>query len=694
MRPTNKLYTASNTEVKERYEISKKAIADCLIEIGSQQNKNNYHRYFKKVGSFMMAMMAHNEAIKMPTYYEDKDFDTLLQINHDLYADISSAHYATSFVNPTYACAVFGLEMGRFLSGFNFIIRQFVGFAYEDRRYDMMVYNELFLRLYERILLKKEEEVKTLSLMMRDHLLNHASVLEEHYWIRLVSPEFDTYAHIIRDYNHEDLRYLFRYGMYVGTNEIESAKQILSMEEEKIDLIANTFSEAFMRGYQREKKIFDHKKSILLTYHLGFERIIKKASDNFKKLGLKPIVQYELKGAQRPRLCNTKPNEQMEYDHRFSNAIYMDGVYLDAIYKIKKDIFEKYKEKARVYAGLALMEVFGNLPFEPKNHEANMTYDKKMTELVSKHTVAVKNLQGKYLPGSSYSFTINDYPLPSIGKDYKAIFEATIKVNTLDPKMYEDIQQAIIDALDQTEYVVVKGAGQNRTDMKVQLMPLADPKTQTKFDNCTADVNVPVGEVYTTPVLSGTEGLLHVKDIYLTGLRYKDLKLWFKEGMVVKYACKNFETKEENLKYIEETLLYPHTTLPLGEFAIGTNTVAYMMAKKYNIHALLPILIGEKAGPHFAIGDTCFVWGEDQQVYNPDGKEMIARENEKTKLRNTKVEEAYTYRHTDITIPYDELDTIIGYTNDGIAYPIIQGGRFVLKGTEALNQPFDDKDHV
>jgi leucyl aminopeptidase (aminopeptidase T) len=678
----------------ERYEISKKAIADCLIDIGRQGTKNHYHRYFKNVGSFMMAMMAHNEAIKKPSFFEEKDFDTLLLINHDLYADIIGNNYATSFVNPTYACDAFGMDMGRFLSGFNFMIRQFVGFAYEDRHYDMMVYNELFLLLYEHILLKKEGNVETLGSIMRNTLLEHARILEEHHWIRRISPKFDTYSQIITDFDHEDLRYLFRYGMYISTNEIESAKLILSMDEEKIVLITNTFTEAFMRGYKREKKIFDHKKSILLTYHLGFERIIKRACDNFKKLGLEPIVHYELKGAQRPRLCNTKPNEQMEYDHRFSNAIYLDATYLDRVYQIKKDTFEKYKEEARVYAGLALMEVFGNLPFEPKNHEANMNYDKEMTELVSKHTVAVKNLQGQYLPGSSYSFTINDYPLPSIGKDYKAIFDATIKVNTLDQKMYEDIQQKIIDALDQTEYVVIKGAGQNMTDIKVQLMPIADPSTQTKFDNCTADVNVPVGEVYTTPVLSGTEGLLHIKDIFLTGLRYKDLKLWFKEGMVVKYTCENFETEQENLKYIEETLLYPHTTLPLGEFAIGTNTVAYMMAKKYNIHALLPILIGEKTGPHFAIGDTCFVWGEEQQIFNPDGKEMIARENEKTKLRNAKPEDAYTYCHTDITIPYDELDTIIGYDYEGKAYTIIRGGRFVLQGTEALNQPFDDKDEA
>ena len=41
----------------------------------------------------------------------------------------------------------------------------------------------------------------------------------------------------------------------------------------------------------------------------------------------------------------------------------------------------------------------------------------------------------------------------------------------------------------------------------------------------------------------------------------------------------------------------------------------------------MPILIAEKMGPHFAVGDTCYSWQEDTPVYNPDGKEIIARDN-------------------------------------------------------------------
>ena len=60
-------------------------------------------------------------------------------------------------------------------------------------------------------------------------------------------------------------------------------------------------------------------------------------------------------------------------------------------------------------------------------------------------------------------------------------------------------------------------------------------------------------------------------------------------------------------------------------------------------------------GPHFAVGDTCYSWSEDTPVFNPDGKEIIARDNEVSILRKEDLSKAYFGCHTDITIPYREL---------------------------------------
>jgi leucyl aminopeptidase (aminopeptidase T) len=259
----------------------------------------------------------------------------------------------------------------------------------------------------------------------------------------------------------------------------------------------------------------------------------------------------------------------------------------------------------------------------------------------------------------------------------------------LDYKLYQGIQQKLIDALDKAEYCCIKGMGNNHTDMKVMLHKLKDPSKETNFENCVADVNIPVGEVFTSPILKGTEGVLHVSSVFLKGLLYKNLEVKFKDGLITDYSCDNFADSQEGRKYINDNVLYNHETLPLGEFAIGTNTTAYVMARKYGIADKLPILIAEKTGPHFAVGDTCYSHEEDLTTYNPDGKSIIARENEISALRKETPEKAYFGCHTDITIPYDELGELSAVLPDGSKITIIEKGRFVLQGTEELNKPLD-----
>ena len=296
-------------------------------------------------------------------------------------------------------------------------------------------------------------------------------------------------------------------------------------------------------------------------------------------------------------------------------------------------------------------------------------------------------ITNEYIKGEERSFTIIAYPVPEIGPKYEEIFDEVIRINTLDAKLYEKVQQTMIDALDQGEKVRVIGKGENRTDMEIRLWSLKDARKETIFENCVADCNIPVGEVFTSPVLKGTKGTLHVSKVFLHELQYQNLEITFEDGMIKDYTCTNFESEEDNKKYIFNNVLYNHDTLPIGEFAIGTNTTAYVVAKKYGIEDKLPILIAEKMGPHFAVGDTCYSWCEDIKVYNPNGKEIIARDNSVSIRRKEDVSKAYFHCHTDITIPYEELGSITVVTKDKKEIVLLENGKFVLPGTEILNEP-------
>lgn len=335
------------------------------------------------------------------------------------------------------------------------------------------------------------------------------------------------------------------------------------------------------------------------------------------------------------------------------------------------------------------MEVFGEHPFEPKTKPEALRLDGKQQEVQVYLNSRTGQMINEYIPGEERSFTIIAFPVPEIGNQFEEIFRETMKINTLDYMTWQQIQQRLIDVLDKGTYVRITGKGANQTDLKVALWPVEDPDHETIFENCVADVNIPVGEVFTSPKLKGTDGVLHVTGVYLDGLFFQDLKLFFQDGMVKDYQCRNYEEEEENRRYIRENVFMHHETLPLGEFAIGTNTTAYMAAKRYHIGGRLPILIAEKTGPHFAVGDTCFSWEEDVLTRNPDGKRMTAKENECSMLRKEDPSKAYFNCHTDITIPYDELGKITVFHKDGSQTVLIQDGRFVLPGTEKLNEPLE-----
>ena len=115
-------------------------------------------------------------------------------------------------------------------------------------------------------------------------------------------------------------------------------------------------------------------------------------------------------------------------------------------------------------------------------------------------------------------------------------------------------------------------------------------------------------------------------------------------------------------------------------------TAENLLTKKYDIADKYTILIAEKTGPHFAVGDTCYSWAEDTPVYNPDKKEIIARDNEISIRRKEDPGEAYFGHHLDITIPYDELGSIEVQCADGRRILIFADGKFVLPGTEELNR--------
>lgn len=622
--------------------------------------------------------------------------DELSILNEAPYREILPKNYEHSYGNPAYAVQMLGVDYGQLLSCLYAEIYGMIVPVYEGRVWDQVVVMELFLEIYRMF---EEEELPDRA-AVRDaiywYISDYTDQMMEYRIREMVDPSLDFASGIVLHADLTDLRYLYRYGEYVTENEKKTAEFLNSLSEEEIEAMARTYTEGYRIGFVLGNKDLSKKKTVNIRYHLGFERMVRAAAAQFAQMGLSPVIYRSAvhvadknRRGMRTGYSGAIPNKQFDYDHREDIALFLDEDLVQRRLRAMQVAFEKHKEQANTHAGPAVIEIFGEKPFVPRVVPAAPAMNEKQQKLQIRYDNEAGQITNRYIIGEERSFTIIAYPVPEIGDQFEEIFRETVKINTLDYRKYQKIQQSLIDALDQGTRVHVKGKGENRTDLWIQLHTLEQPDRQTNFENCVADVNIPVGEVFTSPVLKGTNGLLHVTSVYLNELNYKGLWIRLEDGMITEYGCENFEQEAENRKYVEANILFHHKSVPIGEFAIGTNTTAYVMAEKYQIADKLPILIAEKMGPHFAMGDTCYSWAEDTAVYNPDGKEIIARDNEVSILRREDPSKAYFGCHTDITIPYDELDSIRVQRQDGTMISLIEDGRFVLPGTEELNEPFD-----
>ncbi len=613
--------------------------------------------------------------------------------NAELYAEIIGENYSSSFVNPKFADYMLGGGYGKlcsFVSGECFAM---IGLKF-DKKASMM---EPFMQMYADI----REMFDTGSLSydsffdrIYKYLFDSCEMFARDRIRDMLTPR-DSVARKIISGSLGDVRYMYRYGDYVTDNDIKLARFLNVQTPDRINKMAEVFTMGYRRGFEATGKPFDKKRSVGIVYKIGFERLVKAAMDHFRQMGLETTLFRAPKSAVlgsnigKSGFFGSSANKQADYDHDKDAAFFYDEALIAKKLDAMRNAYEEFKQEADVYGGPAVIEVFGEKPFDYDEQSFAMKAAESQRRMEVRYKTELSNMSNEYIKGEERSFTIISYPTPDIGDNFKEIFDETVEINCLDVNEYMKVQQAMIDVLNYSTHVVIEGANGNKTNLRVALQQVEDPQTQENFENCLADVNIPLGEVFTTPVLEGTEGTLFVKKVFLNGFEYRDLDIVFENGYVKDFICSNFEQEFKSKDYFRRNVLCNHDTLPMGEFAIGTNTKAFAMARKYGIENVMTILIAEKTGPHFALGDTCYSYYEDVKIYNPNKKEVIAKDNSFSIKRLEDPGSAYFNCHTDITIPYEEIGRLAAVDADGVYTDIIKDGRFVLPGTEMLNEALD-----
>ena len=680
------IFVGNQGLIRERIQLS-------LIRLKEIKDEKNvrFYNYFSSLALFLERV--ENLRIRIEKgEIGNLSFDEHIILQNELYYDLKPENYDKSPYNPDFLEKTCDKEfISPFLS-LSFEVRAALITIFEGDLEGYANILELFLQIYG--ICSDDGDAKAVEEALYWYASDYLDITARKRIIETFSSSNRFFYNIIMNEDLSDEKYLFKFGEYISENEIDTAKYLNSLPKSEISLCAKTFVNGYRDGFLAMQKDISKKKIVSLIYRIGFERIVREAIILFEDMGFdvvltrKPYRLTDISPIRNRGISGAGVNRQFEYDHKYDMNIFTKKAYLDRKLEVSRQAFEEIKVNLELYGGPALMETFGDKDFLPVKKSFANAFTEKQNSLMTNFRGDLSILQNEYIDMSSTAFCIIAWPLPSICDDinvYGDIFKDIIKINTLDSDRYRQTQQIIIDALDRAEVVRIIGGEGNQTDLTISLHKLNDKAKETNFENCGADVNIPVGEVFTSPQLAGTEGTLFVKDVFLEGFYLKNLKILVKDGMIEDYICENFKTVEDNKRMVSDAILKGHKTLPMGEFAIGTNIIAYNVAKKYNIFKKMPILIAEKMGPHFAFGDTCYSHEEDNITYNPDGKAIIARDNECSIKRKTDIKNAYFNCHTDITVPLAELGDIYTIEEGGVNTYIIKDGKFVLEGCEVLN---------
>ncbi len=659
------------------------------------------HDYFRETFGFASRLCdAWARFERMTEEDEPIPVEEMIDLNAGLYEQILPENYERSYVNPECAVRAFGTDTGRLLCAIAAELRAAIPAVFGKDVPGFV--SRLMLILDASRTASESPDATSLRSLLYKYYYDNLPLEQRNKLHSMVVPgsmnlfteySLDDFLDFMSDVSNRDalLDVMLWTGEYVTDNELFMMDKLCSLPGDELVAMAGTFVEGYVKGFEMTSKDITIKNTVELRFNLGFLPMAVVAGHMFKDgHGLDSSMVragYSLftgRSVEKNGFFGANPNPQYDLDHKDDLSLIIDERLVDYRLRVLRESFEELEKEAHLYGGPAVIEIFGEPEFDPVTKPEAAAYDDANRALALRYTAEAGVITNEFIHGDERSFTIISYPMPSIGDNFEEVFDATLMINNLDYVTYRDIQQKLIDVLDTAEYVYVRGMGDNRTDLRVSLHKLTDPAHQTNFENCVADVNIPVGEVFTSPVLEGTNGTLHVTRVFLDGIEYHDFTLEIRDGFISKYDC------AEGGRLIEDNVLYHHPTLPMGECAIGTNTTAFVLARRLGIESRLPILIAEKTGPHFAFGDTCYSREEDLKTYNPDGKEIIARDNEVSCKRNSDPAAAYFNCHTDVTIPYDELGSLSAVRPDGSEVDIILNGRFVLPGCEALNAPFDE----
>lgn len=275
-----------NDAVRERLDLSMERVA----AMGEDDIRQPYGNYFRCVSRFILMI---GELVKEREEGKKLSLSQLQERNHRLYEDILPEHYEESFANPDYGVKELGEGYGQILSALYTEIRGDIVYAFEMRLENITILNEVFLEVYNLFVQvweegtdqPKEQQIKDAFYW---YVSDYSDLLLPWRIREGLDPKLSFAKDIIMESDLNDLSYLYEFGEYISESELKLAAFMNTLPQETVDKMADTYTEGYRKGFSVMGRDITKKKTVVVEYQLGFERMIRKAVENFRKWDWNP----------------------------------------------------------------------------------------------------------------------------------------------------------------------------------------------------------------------------------------------------------------------------------------------------------------------------------------------------------------------------------------------------------------------
>ena len=463
--------------------------------------------------------------------------------------------------------------------------------------------------------------------------------------------------------NPDKPKYLFNSGYLIDQQIMRLNRQLNLIDEAPLLRLASDVAESFLRSFRLAGGRTEPSEGsiVRLVYRQGYERVLSMVRVRLELAGLRVLVVPPF----------YSPPESGAVFRYFQN-FYVE-LLDEELCELDFECFEKavlqYQGELEQNCGFIDIMSFTQACSSRTVQHSPAPSDESLQRFIALDRRKVALLK-EYLSPDKTSFCFFPLPRPSEGDDFNRLLPAVLDVNSGEGWIGEAAQQRLIDDIDRGDTVLIEGRDGNETSLIISLAALDGGGSQTNFTNTGMSQNIPAGEIFTTPVLEGTSGLLHLKSFYFQGHHFTNLRFSFSDGMVTGCSC------EEGIGPVRNILMGGHESLPIGELGIGTNAGAYKLIRDFKLYESAPILISEKTAPHLAIGDSCYA-RQSPPVYNEYSGKEVAVANNNPELYNI---------HIDMALPFAEIGRLSVRLVGGGELVIIRDGAYLPAYLKDLNK--------